>query len=183
MMTGSPAQVLPAYLDSVDRETLLSGSIRQSTDGDLRITRVSFTDDEGDERETFTIGENIVVEVQYCSEHPVQRPHFVLSVADAQGGPPLFLASMLVDGCAPPFVQGEGIIRCRFESVPLKERAYHVWGEVWAADRARFLVNWQRFGTFRIAGGAEEQEEQVGRGSIRHMRADAPVQVPYVWEC
>jgi lipopolysaccharide transport system ATP-binding protein len=182
VMNGPPGQVLSAYLDSVDQQALTSGSPVESMDGNLRITRVSFADDKGNERDTFSFGDDVVIRVEYFAEHPVDRPHFVFAIADSQGGPSLFLASMLVDGNAPSSIEGEGVIKCRFKSVPLKQRAYQVWGEVWGADRARKLVNWQRLGVFRIAGGADSQQQRVGQGGVRHLRVSAPIHVPYEWE-
>lgn len=181
IMNGSPEQVLSAYLDSVDQQALTSGSTVKSEDGNLKILEVSFADDEGNEKNIFSSGDDIVIRIKYFAAHPIDRPHFVLAIADSQGGPPLFLASMLVDGNAPPAIEGKGMIRCRFKSVPLKQRAYQVWGEVWGADRARLLVNWQRLGMFRIVDGTDSQQQPVGKGGIRHLRADAPIHVPYDW--
>ncbi len=182
VMTGKPGQVLPAYLDHMDQQALASKTTVESVDGHLRVAQVDFTDAEGNERETFATGESIVVRLRYHAERPIARPHFVLGVVDAQGGPPLFLASMLVDGNAPPSIAGDGVLKCRLESVPLMPRVYYVWGEIWAADRTRMLVKWQRLGSFRIGGGVEVSEQEVGKGGIRHQRVDAPIRVPYSWE-
>jgi len=181
MLSGSPGQVLSAYLDAIDQRELASGPVLEPMDGHLKITRVSFADRDGIERETFLPGEDVVVNISYSVAHQIDRPHFCLVVMSSQGELSLFQASMLADGNVPPSIQGEGVVKCRFKSVPLKPRAYHVWGEVYAADRARLLVEWRRLGAFRIAGGLPEQTD-VGRGSIRHLRADAPVSVPYEWE-
>jgi hypothetical protein len=147
----------------------------------MRVTQVSFADAAGNVRDTFQTGEDVVVLIKYHVTRRVEHPHFVLSISDAQGGPPLFLASMLVDGNAPVFLTGEGVVGCRFKSVPLRPRAYQVWGEVWGADRARLLVSWQRLGAFRIVSDIGGQSTEVGRGGIRHLRADAPISVPYEW--
>jgi len=181
-MQGTPGQVLSAYLDSQERHALSSiSTIEAGTEG-LRIVQVSLSDADGQEQDTFRVGEDVLVRVQYHTERPITSPHFVISISDAQGGPPLFMASMLVDGKTPTSLVGEGVVKCRFKSVPLKPRAYQVWGEVWAADRAKLLVNWQRLGAFRIVECLDGQPHEIGRGGIRHLRADAPVDVPYQWE-
>jgi len=182
VMTGKPGQVLPAYLDHMDQQALVAKTAVESVDGHLQVAQVDFTDAAGNEREAFATGESIIVRLRYQANRPIARPHFVLGVVDAQGGPPLFLASMLVDGNAPPSIAGEGVLKCRWESVPLMPRVYYVWGEIWAEDRTRMLVKWQRLGSFRIGGGAGVQEQEVGKGSIRHQRVDAPIRVPYRWE-
>jgi len=180
IMSGAPSKVLTAYLDSVDRSRLQASTTTQSEHSKLRILDVSFAGSNGNQKDTFQTGENLTVEVKYHAETTLESPHFCLALADSQGGTPLILASMLVDGNAPAFIEGEGVIRCQFETVPLLPRTYHVWGEVWASDRAQMLLTWQRFGTFRVADNSE-QVEQYGGGSVRHRRADAPIQVNYEW--
>jgi lipopolysaccharide transport system ATP-binding protein len=180
-MVGEPGEVLNAYLDSVDQRALTSVTGREHPDGQLHVLALRLSDCAGHERHTFRAGEDIVVTVAYSVSRPVERPHFVLGVADAQGGPPLFLASMLVDGQAPFRIAGQGSIRCRLKAVPLMPRVYAVWGEVWSADRARALLGWQRLGAFRV-GDENEQQRQTEAGAIRHVRVDGPVRVPYEWE-
>jgi hypothetical protein len=92
------------------------------------------------------------------------------------------MASMLVDGATPERIHGEGVLQCKFKNVPLMPRTYYVWGELWAADRAKLLVKWQRIGGMRILSSAGSELQAAGKGSIRHTRADAPVRVPYEWK-
>ncbi len=182
VMSSDPATVLTAYLDTIDQRELEEAGLDNSpVGGDLQITRVSFADGEGQERQTFFPGEDLIVQVDYHTPAPLPSPHFCLVVMNSQASLPLFQASMLADGHAPPSVQGAGTVRCRFKAVPLKPGAYHLWGEVYGADRTRLLVEWRRLGAFRIAATTPAQTE-VGKGSIRHSRADAPVHVPYEWE-
>jgi lipopolysaccharide transport system ATP-binding protein len=180
MMAGTSAQVLSAYMDSQDQKILKTSNALEASTEHLRIDRLTCSDTAGTERDTFESGEDIVFRITYTASGHVPNPHFVLSVADGQGGPPLFLASMLVDGAAPEEISGQGEICCHFQDVPLRPRAYQVWGEVWGSDRAKLLVNWQRMGSFRVVSGAKENLEQ--RGSIRHSRTDGPILVPYEWE-
>ncbi|MCC7355147.1 MAG: ABC transporter ATP-binding protein [Anaerolineae bacterium] len=182
VMAGQPGRVLPAYLDHMDQKALVSKTTAESVDGHLRVAQVDFTDAEGNRREAFTTGESITINIKYQAERPIASPHFVLGVVDAQGGPPLFLASMLVDGNVPPSIAGEGVLKCKLGSVPLMPRVYYVWGEIWAADRTRMLMKWQRLASFRVSGTGEEPQQEVGKGSIRHQRVDAPIRVPYTWD-
>jgi len=180
-MIGEPGHVLNAYLDSVDHRALASTSSGERAGAQLRVAGLRFADSDGNERQTFRSGEDVVISIDYSVPSPLQRPHFVLAVADAQGGPPLFLASMLVDGGAPACISGDGSIRCRLKAVPLMPRVYAVWGEVWAADRGRALLEWQRLGAFRIVEDATQQRH-TDAGAIRHVRVDGPVRVPYEWQ-
>jgi lipopolysaccharide transport system ATP-binding protein len=187
VMTGPPARVLPGYFDYMEERALQH---RATTGGagsrDLRISAVTVTDSLGNARDVFCPGEGIVVNVAYATRSPIERPHFCLAVVAPGGGQPLFGASMLVDGQAPPEICGEGVLRCAFGPIPLQPRVYEVWGEVWHADRHRALVDWHRLASFRVVDGAHVNgtPDDAGHaaGSIRHMRADAPVRVPYRWE-
>jgi lipopolysaccharide transport system ATP-binding protein len=182
VMWGPPAEVLPAYLDRAEEQALRSHRPRQSAEGSLDIVSVSLTDGAGKERETFDAGEDIVVQLRYTAAPFVERPHFNIGVLDPRSGTPLFVASMLVDGDAPPRLAGDGVVCCRFRSVPLMPQVYDLWGEVWAADRTQHLVKWQRMATFRIASPTESQQRDLGKGGITRLRAGAPIHVPYKWE-
>lgn len=179
-MIGEPCQVLHAYLDSVDQQALMSSTYRELPRGHLRVVRMELSDGGGHARQTFRHGDDIVITLTYSVPAPVERPYFVLAVAEAHGGPPLFLASMLADGQAPARIVGRGSIKCRLKAVPLMPRAYAVWGEVWAADRTRALLEWQRLGAFRIVD--EHEQRRTPFGGIRHVRVGGPVRVPYEWE-
>lgn len=182
MMRDEPAQVLLAYLNAMDQRALQTGhTILESRNEILSLKSVRFVDSQGSECDTFITGEDIIVEMHYYADETIPRPHFCIGVS-IQGGPPLFLASMLVDGQAPPYIKGSGVLRCRLKATPLLPKVYDVWGEVWGADRAETLVQWQRMGMFRIAAGNNEHTHPNHKGSIRHLWADAPLQVPYLWE-
>ncbi len=189
---GTPNEVLPAYLDSQDQKALAAAAkfeqvndieMLRAGEGQLNILGITFTDAQGQTREAFQQGEDVVIHVRYQTDQPIEQPHFVFGMVDAEGGRPLFLASMLVDGAAPRQIHGEGSFKLKFKQVPLMPRTYYVWGEVWAADRARMLVKWQRIGGVRVTGSSVAQDAEVmGKGSIRHTRADAPIRVAYEWE-
>lgn len=178
---GPPAAVLPAYFDSMEQRTLQQKALLAPQTSSLRITDVRFEDAKGVERDTFASGEAIIVVIHYEAETFIARPHFCLTIANPGGRQLLIGANMLVDGQAPASICGLGCIKCRFAALPLMPRAYELWGEVWHEDRTRPLVGWQRLGTFRLVE-AETHKHRTGPVSVRHLRADAPVRVPYTWE-
>lgn len=182
MMWDEPAQVLPAYLNAMDQRALeaAQSSVEFKSES-LQLKSVRFFNSQRSECDVFVHGEDIIIEMHYHADEPIPRPHFCVGVS-VQGGPPLFIASMLVDGKAPPSIEGDGVLRCRLKDTPLLPKVYDVWGEVWGADRAQTLVQWQRIGMFRIVDKDYQQAGSLQKGSIRHVWADAPVQVPYEWE-
>jgi lipopolysaccharide transport system ATP-binding protein len=182
-MSGEPLQVLAAYLDYMDQRALAaeSNTIKESQGEALRVTDVCLTDSEGKKCDTFVTGEDIVIEMRYCAEDPISSPYFCFGVG-VQGGSPLFLASMLIDGKAPLSIQGEGVLRCRLKDTPLMPKVYDVWGEIWGEDRTRTLVQWQKLGMFRFIDSKNGGTQHLEKGAMRHLRADAPIKVPYEWE-
>lgn len=178
---GAPGAVLPAYLDRVD-EQVAGATPGQSWGNQISIGPATFSDAEGQPRSTFTTGEDVVAKVPYNVGREVERPHFNLGILGPDGTGLLFTANMLVDGAAPEAIDGSGLVRCRFKSVPLMPRAYSLWGEVWAGDRSRLLADWQRLGGFRVLGETDAVSPVNERGSVWHSRADAPIHVAYEWQ-
>jgi hypothetical protein len=86
---------------------------------------------------------------------------------------------MLVDGEAPAEVHGVGEIVCRFVAPPLMPKAFHVWGEVYGADRQEILVRWQQLAAFNVRDSDSGAPSALG--AIRHVRSDAPVRVSASW--
>ena len=175
--SGNAHDVLSAYMRAQD-EKMSQISAVQSGQGALHVRRVYLTDAQGNPRQQYTNGEDIVVAIAYEAPQPVQQPHFVVAVWDAATRTPVFLASMLVDQQAPAWIQGSGEIRCHFQAPPLMPRAYQVWGEVWDADCKGLLVMWQPLAAFNIF----DEHAENATVSLRHSRADAPVRVPYTWD-
>lgn len=181
-MTGPSSDVLPKYLDWTDACTLVDGDSQGASErAGFTILEVNFTDRDGNLRDTFRTGEDIVVQLKYQADSAIRRPHFCLGVSP-QGGSPLFLASMLVDGQCPDAITGVGVLRCRFKHTPLMPKVYEIWGEVWGSDRLERIITWRQLGKFRIADPAVVRNGTIGKGGLRHLRTDAAVQVPYEWD-
>ena len=180
MMVGKPGDVLSAYLEFMDERAISNRVTVDDRSGHLAVGTVRFSDVVGRERDVFASGQDIVVTIPYHASVPVPRPHFSLGVC-LGNEPPLFLASMLVDGHAPEIVDGDGELKCIFRSVPLLPRVYTLYCEVWGADRARVLVNWHKVGAFRIRDDMSHGSDEATKGLIRHSRTDAPIRVPYDW--
>lgn len=182
MLAGDPTEVLPAYLDNIDQQSIARTAVVGHDGNRLVVKPARFFDGNGTERDTFTTGEDIIVGVRYSAIIALRKPHFSLGVVGPEGGTPLFVASMLVDGNAPEFIHGEGELKCKFEGVPLLPRVYSVWGEVWDADNSRLLLNWHKLGTFRVTSSEAERQGKVRKGSLRYLRADSSIRVPYEWQ-
>lgn len=181
-MYGTPRDVLPRYFDSMESNLLRTQATTAPDDDVVRIVSVAIVDDVGQERDTFSPGESVSVEITYDAKRSVERPHFCVAVLGTGSNQSLFAANMLIDGEAPPTIEGTGAIRCRFESVPLMPRTYEVWGEVWGSDGAEVLVRWQMIAAFRVVDGETVKTSNTPVSAISRMRIGAPIRVDYQWQ-
>jgi lipopolysaccharide transport system ATP-binding protein len=182
MEIGTPREVLPRYYDFLDTYQLHEMQDSSNvTSKDLHFEEVRFLDEHGTPVEAYERYEPITVEVQYRCDRLIPKPHFVFGVADSRNDSILFLASMLLDRQAPEFIEGTGTLRCTFLSNPLMPRVYRLWGEVWDADRQKMLVNWQKLGSFMVRENLDQNIE-LERGGVRHLRGGAPIHIPYQWK-
>ena len=181
---GAPRDVLNAYLDAYDATRLAeaqTGRRLRTEDGSFEITRVVLKDGKSHEKSVFHYGDSLVVELQYKSTCRIEQPHFTLGITDGRGWN-IFLASMLTDGMTPEAIQGEGVLQCVFEHLPLLPKVYEIWGSVRGKEGLGDIIDWQLFGAFRVEDEGEPTGSQVeAKARITHTRADAPCFVPYQW--
>jgi lipopolysaccharide transport system ATP-binding protein len=176
-LDSSAREVVANYLQSVQAQRISSG-LGGAAEGDrLEITRVSLHDTAGNEVEEVETGDGVTARIHYHAHEPIQRPIFSVGLSDGRIGC-FSLASMLVDGCVPELISGDGYIDCIFEALPLQPRAYEIWGSVRGEAGFGDLVDWQRLRLFRVVGALPTN----GRSSVTHTIADAPVKLPYRWE-
>lgn len=176
---GETHEILSAYMRSQD-EKLLHLEDNEYIDNRLiEISKVRLINRHGQDTQTYKSGEDIKIKLDYFSPHTIERPHFVLAVWDTATRQSVFIASMLVDGKAPTQISGNGQLSCEFKEPPLMPRSYQVWGEVYAADRKKVLINWRPLIGFKIL---PDEDEISAYTSLRHVFADAPIKIPYIWE-
>jgi lipopolysaccharide transport system ATP-binding protein len=176
---GPAYEVLASYMRAQD-EKLAQVQVAGNGSSDwLTIKKAYLTNAQQATSQVFRSGEDIQVNLEYGTPHPIDKPHFVLAVWDGATRQSIFIASMLVDGQTPQEISGAGTITCTFKAPPLMPRAYQVWGEVYGADRKSILYKWQPLAGFTIL--AEDNREMLP-GSLRHERSDAPVRVAYTWK-
>lgn len=182
-LLGQPEDVLRAYLDSIDQQKM-SGTTSIPSHGPLHIERVVFARQDGTEATQFETGDSLVVNLHYMASSPIPKPHFTLGISDGRTGM-LFLATMLIDGQSPAELHGKGIIRCEFRSLPLMPKVYQLWGEVRDKSLYAQIVPWQILGTFRVIESTTSNwaisQAHADAVSVRHLREDAPIYVPYRW--
>src|SRR5205807_2445666 len=119
---GKPAQTVANYLDRMLAREDVSGVLMPL--GDLQIHRIRLKNSYGEVTTNFRVGEPLLVEIHYSCAKPIEYPYFWVSIGSQCGSH--FAANMLLDGCRANLIQGNGILSCRFEYLPLLPQRYIV---------------------------------------------------------
>ena len=131
------------------------GAHIKSFDGTFSITHTILRDASGEEKSSFKPGEEMVVEVHYNSQSPIELPYFWVGIANAHGG--LLGASMLLDGFRPRKLEGKGYIRARFPNLQLfPQSAYFVRAGMRYKDSTTLVFPSSDVAFFNMVGAAAE---------------------------
>lgn len=181
-LAGSSTDVIEAYMREMDERTLQRGldELRREglATGDIAITGVRITDANDRDLTVIRPFDPLFVHLHYRTTRPLERPHFWVGIASEHGA--VGGASMLFDGHCPDRIEGEGVIRCRFDSLPLMPQVYRLRAGIRSADGMTMLVESRQVGLFRVEGDARDlgMKGNVAASLTRH---SAPVLFPYAW--
>ena len=175
---GGASGIIEEYLQDTARKTMRKGCgelVRDGQDGsDIDITKVTLRNAAGVETDTICPFEPLTVEIHYNAVRRVDQPFFWIGIATGNGS--VGGANMLLDGKHPAILEGAGIIKCHFDSLPLMPQVYYLRGGIRAADRVTMLIESRQIGMFRIAASAAD----MGLDSLAH--SGTPVCLNYEWE-
>jgi len=172
---GETQRVVSRYLTAVQEGFIQ----RQPKDGDrVIIERVVLRNSQGEKTLDFTPDDDLIVEVYFRALDRIEKPYFSVTVASRLGWR-LFRADMTLDGHRPDYIEGDGMIACKFKSIRLLPQSYVVRIGVRAKDRSK-LTGTRDVGFFNVIGrmadfgfAAEIADREAWRS--------APVVVPYEW--
>ena len=183
IQNGDPSKVLQAYMDEIDRRLSLTSQNNRNITGDeliihdLRIMNVN-----GNDKDSFVTGEDILISIDCETKDKIERPYFCIWISEAHSRTPIFAANMILDDFRVPEINGIFKISCCFKTIPLMPRAYNVWLEVYGKDRSQLLYKWRVLGGFKILDNVDESMDSGEmRGRVRFSREHAFVKVPYEW--
>ena len=131
-MDGEPDRVVGAYIAHEDTklnqaEFKKSQATEEGSQyGKLRIQRIELADQHGQVRQEFKTGDDLHVRIHYRAMERIERPNFVVHLSSTSTDGVLAAADMLIDGQAPAFIEGEGLVECVFRSIPLLKGHYRV---------------------------------------------------------
>jgi lipopolysaccharide transport system ATP-binding protein len=91
--------------------------------GEVRYTSVSILDAAGREAAGVAEGGALTVRAAYAASTTIAAPVFQIAIVDVDTGTVVSTATSHA-GDVPPSVSDDGVIECRFESIPLRRRQY-----------------------------------------------------------
>lgn len=104
-------------------ETRLAGELMRWGSQEIEINGVSFLDAQGNERRSFSMAEAFRVRIHYSARQKVESPVFGLAIYRSDGlhitGP-----NTRESGQSIPFVEGQGWVEWKLESLPLLAGQY-----------------------------------------------------------
>jgi ABC-type polysaccharide/polyol phosphate transport system ATPase subunit len=176
---GPAPQVVETYLQRVQQQwTAGNSEDGTASSPELELLSVTVVDGDGREADELTADQPMSVRIAYRAHKRIERPNFALGLTDGVNLHPFALASMLLDGQTPDYVEGEGVVECRFDNLPLRPRAYEIWGEVVGESGYGDIIDWQRLQRFTVV----EEARSAGKSAVSHSMLHAPVKIPYEWE-
>ena len=171
---GGVEEVAEQYMSSLSDGTV-NLDLKQHG---LTIRRIVLRNQRGDATLTFRPGDDLIVEIHYDARRRIDAPYFAVGVRGLMGS--CFAANMILDGHRPTALHGEGVLACRFRSLPLLPQMFSVRMSIWANDGREQLIPYQDVTTFTVTA---DLEDYGFRGEFQARAAAAtPVIVPYEWQ-
>lgn len=171
---GDTDEVIGDYFDNIATEKVQAVT---SPEYGLIVERVVLRNDLGEERRQFKPGDDLIVEINYDAQKPLERPYITLGISGNNGS--CFTANMLLDGWRPEVLAGPGKLSCRFKSIPLFPQKYAVKLSIRAENGSDHVVSYQEAAYFTVVADLTEygfKGEFLGRATT-----STPVVVPYEW--
>ena len=124
---GPAAEIADQYMTEVNLRAMNNErnalqSHRGGT-GEVRFTQVDIVDAAGHDNNAVREGEPLIVRAAYAASTRVASPVFQLAIVDVDTGLVVATATS-APGDVPPVVEGDGVIDCRFDALPLRRRQY-----------------------------------------------------------
>jgi lipopolysaccharide transport system ATP-binding protein len=175
---GPANDIVNLHLSDVTTADDLSLLSKKSSSG-FSFRKVVIRNSQNIETKTLKPAESFVIEIHYRAKQKIERPFFWVDVAGPYGR--LFGASMIFDNLCPEYVEGDGVVSCRFSRVTLLPQTYSITVRARAKNGLDSLAP-------KITGAAVFQVTGTGAdygmaGDLAdyYLQHDTPMIVPYEW--
>jgi ABC-type polysaccharide/polyol phosphate transport system ATPase subunit len=146
----------------------------------MQIRAVEILDREGQICEELPFRSDLTVRIHYETRNPVLRPLFDLAFVNDDRD--VFHATMLIDGPGPDQIQGQGVVECRIDRLPLTPKVYRIMLWVFQSGHALSEVATRRtVASFRVTDEGVDSVSMRGPMALTVLRQGPPVYVPRVW--
>jgi lipopolysaccharide transport system ATP-binding protein len=180
---GKMNQVIEAYYrDAYFMEQQNISSFLEDKNGkQLTFTRTCIKNQKGEETNLLAPGEPITVEIHYFAKKRLNKPCFGVQV-NALAGNGLFTAAMIYDALSPDYIEGLGVIACRFTDIVLMPQRYSITLRAQLDAGLTILADTVECAcTFNVLGHPIEYGMK-GENALKFVESeDAPVLCNYEW--
>ena len=148
-----------------------------TTDGPIgacRIVHSACLDEMGQPATRVATGGCVIVELTVEHDTPGLAGLVEFAISDGRSGD-LIACSSADGGVHIPGEPGRYVVRCRLDSLPLRQRSYRVWVTARGSEQAPHEAAWSEGAAFRVEGS---ERDQIARpGAFR----GGPVAVEQTW--
>jgi lipopolysaccharide transport system ATP-binding protein len=171
---GPAGTVVENYFEAISTVSEFSAQNQQYG---FTVERVVLRNSKGNRSLQFSPGEDMIVEVHYRADQPLEQPYITLGILGKMGS--CFTANMLLDGNRPAVLHGEGKLSCRFKALPIFPQSYSVKMAIRAKNGIDNVVDYTAVAFFNVTGDLANfgfKGEFLSR-----VPNSTPVVVPYEW--
>lgn len=173
-------KVITAYINETNRRQLEQSTFSDNRSerkgsGEVRISSVRITGANGMERDSFSLGEDIVIRIYFSASERIFSPIFGVSIWSDEGLRVCTITTKAED-TSPEFVEGTGTMCCILSSPNFLPRLYFLRVSIYDANGRLPYDLWDKAGRFKI----EVPQTAVGEGAIMDSSWGI-VYVPSVW--
>ncbi len=136
---GDPENMVDAY-ESMNRKKETDGLRREWGTGEVRLTGVRLTEEEGAERDVFQWGGALYAEVSYEAVRRIEQPVFGFAVSD-KSGRLIYGNNTQIEGVDIPAIEGKGSVHLRMKPIQLCAGEYVLSFSIHSSDHK---VNYHR---------------------------------------
>lgn len=184
MAMADTRKTISAYLDYNERQeskvSLTSELIRKSSSPmPVTIEKVELTDLNGKIKNEFAFGEGMIIRIYYNALRKIERPLFNSRIL--YNGQGVIEAGMLIDGCGPDYIEGRGVVECRFDSLPLTPKTYEILLFIRSSEGIADIAHMDIYSRFRVTEENLNNIAMEGPMALNYLRHGTSIYVPHYW--